>query len=642
MALSMNIQKKAERKVDSYSFENSDGKNYILFAVDRELNKVEEAQLKSIIASYGIRSYIIASTKTNAVMGEHDQVIKFYVENDSHWKERYLENKEKYGYCQAVFAFGSSVYQITKSQDIDVYDTYFPYFNNYFYVGDRFLGPFNTFVFPMFKIADVLKSRSNNVMMTWRLNYFVRCLKQAKRNDMVMPYVHDYDIHVIKSTEEAIELFKKNHGQRYCSFDLETSGLDRSRDVIKCITLAFNKDEGYYINWSLMTDEAKKELSEMMRSCLHRLGVNAKFDIVFLWFNGIDRRVDVTDDVMLMEHSLCSTRHKGLKSMAYYYTDLGGYDGALDAYKKKTGVSDYSKIPEDILAPYATLDVIVALRCYFACKEAINKFDKEHPSEKPIELTGPFYRTVWDWYSKMAMGLYNYICECEFEGTYIDMDVYEKHWQILSEKVADYEEKLRKIFGVDANFNWNSSTQLEKLLVQEKGWPVVTEDGSFKADSDSLFQWKNMGLEGAAELDDYRHYFKALNAYLGVKTVKYDKKTGKRKEKLSGWKQFMREHPEDGSVRIHQNYSIIGTETFRFICNDPNFQAIPSHSLGANYVKMCMGLPKEDMYHVKMEDGTILDCVQEDQLYVTGIGYKRVIDLKEGDDIDMSKEPIWY
>ena len=56
-----------------------------------------------------------------------------------------------------------------------------------------------------------------------------------------------------------------------------------------------------------------------------------------------------TDDTMQLSHAINSDRSRGLKAQAFYNTFMGGYDGVLDLFKKKTKVSNYCAIPVDIL-----------------------------------------------------------------------------------------------------------------------------------------------------------------------------------------------------------------------------------------------------------------------------------------------------
>lgn len=92
-------------------------------------------------------------------------------------------------------------------------------------------------------------------------------------------------------------------------------------------------------------------------------GQNLRFDGHFLMNYGVDVRPYFRYDTMLAEHLINNTGLFSLTDMTLKYTTLGKYDGELLQWKhdNRDQVSDvlgYSRIPDEILFPYAAADVV--------------------------------------------------------------------------------------------------------------------------------------------------------------------------------------------------------------------------------------------------------------------------------------------
>ena len=295
-------------------------------------------------------------------------------------------------------------------------------------------------------------------------------------------------LHELVGYEEIKKFLEEHKGFDSVAFDLETSGFDFINDKIRCIQLAFDEIDGYYIEWKEFEDHPDliQILSDMLLSIPNRITQNGKFDIKFLWQNGVSREVTVTEDAMEMAHVLCSQRKKGLKTQSYYYTPYGGYDHQLDEYVKKQKkirkVSDipYSTIPKKILFPYSTMDPIMTFRTYVDTKIALEQFAIRFPTEKPIEHTGGHASTPYEWYKLYVMGLYPIICDTEFEGMCVDTEVMDKHRAILQEWEAEDRRKLVEIwkdmFGEDNYFlELQNHNIKEEILVADKIKQISSE-----------------------------------------------------------------------------------------------------------------------------------------------------------------------
>ena len=66
-----------------------------------------------------------------------------------------------------------------------------------------------------------------------------------------------------------------------------------------------------------------------------------------------------------------------------------------------------------------------------------------------------------------------------------------------------------------------------------------------------------------------------------------------------GWRRYVRQH-SDGSWRIHPSYKVMMMSSLRCGCGDPNFQQVPSHSIGAKHFKKIFTAPP-GYYQVGMD-----------------------------------------
>ena len=102
----------------------------------------------------------------------------------------------------------------------------------------------------------------------------------------------------------------------------------------------------------------------------------------------------IDEDTFLIAHTLDETRSNSLKAMAFYYSEFGGYERALDNYKKKYNISNYLNIDEDILKEYAIMDAIVCRRIYDRMISHMRLLDIKYPTTMPHPITNSIVKTV--------------------------------------------------------------------------------------------------------------------------------------------------------------------------------------------------------------------------------------------------------
>lgn len=679
MAFSLNKKAKQVSKTELFKVEHIVGNEFVTVVLDLPLrvgtNPVEKeilVYLEKMLQKSGITSYIItAALRDYPSEKELKGLTAFYTSHDSGWFDEIIKPARAKGMiADVVIPFGPALYQITKTgTDFTVEDLIYPAFENYVYIGHGWIGDYDCFLFPQYSIMDIFcpGTPSKVELSGWKMNFMISVFRKIAAHkyqlpdDMSTPDLKEiganYDTDKVAGKKEVEDFLKAHFNEEICAFDLETSGFNQWKCKIRCITMAFDSVTGYYIEWKIFAEnpELIDLLSEMMLTCKNRVTVNGKFDIKFLWVNGLSTDVTVTEDAMTLCHVLCSGRKKGLKTQTFFWTPHGGYDHKLDLYRdslKKEGIKDpsYYDIPKNLLFVYATMDSVMTVRVWLAGLKRLHKFDEEYPTEKPIEHTGEHAYTAYEWY-KFVMKIYPIICKMEYEGLCLDEHVIELHRDIFRKKIETAKDQLGEIFKnvtvdgkrVDRNYEFGSTTKLGKLL-EAAGWACYGKSaaGGYETSGDCFLEWKRDGQKGVAELTAFRKANVCLKTYLGNLETKVNQKTGVVTKAWSGWPQYWIHHP-DGSLRLHCDFGVCATETFRMISSEPNLQNVPTHSQEGSITKMAFTTPPAPMITVIAKDHPNLKDFEVTQLGVinTTRGYVAALALTKDDKIvDIGDETV--
>lgn len=679
MAFSLNKKAKQVSKTELFKVEHIVGNEFVTVVLDLplrvETNPVEKeilVYLEKMLQKSGITSYVItAALRDYPSEKELKGLTAFYTSHDSGWFDEIIKPARAKGMiADVVIPFGAALYQITKTgTDFTVEDLIYPAFENYVYIGHGWIGDYDCFLFPQYSIMDIFcpGTPSKVELSGWKMNFMISVFRKIAAHkyqlpdDMSTPDLKEiganYDTDKATGKKEVEDFLKAHFNEEICAFDLETSGFNQWKCKIRCITMAFDSATGYYIEWKIFAEnpELIDLLSEMMLTCKNRVTVNGKFDIKFLWVNGLSTDVTVTEDAMTLCHVLCSGRKKGLKTQTFFWTPHGGYDHKLDLYRdslKKEGIKDpsYYDIPKNLLFVYATMDSVMTVRVWLAGLKRLHKFDEEYPTEKPIEHTGGHAYTAYEWY-KFVMKIYPIICKMEYEGLCLDEHVIELHRDIFRKKIETAKDQLGEIFKnvtvdgkrVDRNYEFGSTTKLGKLL-EAAGWACYGKSaaGGYETSGDCFLEWKRDGQKGVAELTAFRKANVCLKTYLGNLETKVNQKTGVVTKAWSGWPQYWIHHP-DGSLRLHCDFGVCATETFRMISSEPNLQNVPTHSQEGSITKMAFTTPPAPMITVIAKDHPNLKDFEVTQLGVinTARGYVAALALTKDDKIvDIGDETV--
>ena len=562
---------------------------YFLVLLDEYYPPQKLKRIEKFLKLNGIANYrAVVSVNVNIKKDDiKDGIGKHYRTNQSAWKQ-YVED------ARAVIAVGPAMYSINQSTDVLVDHFRDIVFNkSYYWSQDT-----ETYVFPIDSFNDIFVPLANSgrgmfqpsqptiasdaPANTYRTKFAEYQIGLAQKLRLIKQRKIEPEIVLLPTTEEFLRICKMHHGAEKMAWDLETSGFDFMQDRIGCITMSFDGRTGYFIPWSLVDKEA---LNTLLDSVGMQIGANLKFDVRFLWRNGIPAaRID--NDTVQLGHILNEQRANGLKSHAYLYTQYGGYDRDLDRYIEKTGIDDYTAIPQHIMIHYATMDSIVTWLVHEALQRQLDWADETYPNEKLPEWTMRRY------YEEVMMPAVNAFAEIEYRGVYTDKEKLASSREYIWSEINRIENNLRELWNVDDSFDFNSTKKLGQLF-EDLGWEDL---GRSKVDvyqtSDAhLSKWAKLGHDGVKEFQRLRSLKTVLKTFISAE-----------EDSEKGWAQYLRDHEDDESVRMHPTFNVMRTESGRCKCSNPNMQNVPSHGEFAGLVKSCITTPNPEEYFLSTVD----------------------------------------
>lgn len=405
--------------------------------------------------------------------------------------------------------------------------------------------------------------------------------------------VTDVDYRSLETVDECLkEIERLEEEATWLCFDLETTGLSPFEPTSKivCISLTDKTHSGvviplYHRENPMSTDEIGcivKALRRLLENpTIKKVAHNGKFDIKWLhaW---LDIQVANFCFDTQLAHYLCISEEQGtqgLKSQAWQFTDMGGYDNALDEYKSTLPEAirnNYDYIPWRILSTYAVADVDCCLRLKEIFYPKIQKNPKWKiimsdilmPASyalKQLEMDGmvmsdsvieQYSKTYGDEVARIQRQLESYpeVVEIERERA----EKYREREQIALIKKADRTEEEQQKFEAykkykDPSFNWGSTNQLKELLFDKLGLTttVTTDKGAPSTNEDALIEMSE------------QHELPAIMMELRKVSTLYN--------------MFIKKLPamRDGKGIVHPVYNLNGTVTGRLSSQDPNFQQMP-------------------------------------------------------------------
>lgn len=358
-----------------------------------------------------------------------------------------------------------------------------------------------------------------------------------------------WELVIVDDEQKLDALIEKIVQARCYALDTETTGPIPLRDQMVGISLAYDTQRAYYIpvghdagkqlDKAYVIDRLKPILEDKnIYSIMH----NAKFDQLVLLSAGIAQH-SINFDTLLGANLVRNEWQKiNLKELSLFYLNQ-----PMKKFKDVMGkkYKSFNQVPIEEGADYAAHDAIQTLKIKPLIAGALAK--------------EPTLQKIFD---QIEMPFYFVLFRIEEQGVYLDP---EKIKQITIEVEKELVLLEQKIFGAIDNqqmqiadtFNLNSPKQIEQLLFDKLGLPVVKKSGkgSRSTDHEVLEELSRMHPVPAMIIK-YRELTKLKSTYL---------------EPLPGYI-----NPQTG--RVHTSYSQTMVSTGRLSSSEPNLQNIPTAS----------------------------------------------------------------
>ena len=374
---------------------------------------------------------------------------------------------------------------------------------------------------------------------------------------------------IVRTPAQLDDLVAKLNAASLISFDVETTGLDKTTAELVGICIAVKSPVGYYIPVGHLANEAQSSSGQMslfagepelaegqlpLQTVLDALrqpftnpkigkvAHNAKYDYTILDRYGL-RVTPITFDTMIAEWLTDpATKHKGLKDLSRHRLGAEMTEIELLIGKGKAQKT-FAEVPIEDAAPYGAADADMTLRLVSPLKKEI----KEKSLEKILDLEMPLIPVL------SAM---------EQEGIGVDLDFFRQMSRDLEARLRQLEAQIHEIAGEP--FNINSTQQMSDILFKKLGYSV---EGLKKTRSG--------------------YYSTAANVLESLKATEQEKKTGmitaileyRELGKLkSTYVDALPELVNEADGRIHTSFNQTGAITGRIASSNPNLQNIPIRS----------------------------------------------------------------
>lgn len=262
------------------------------------------------------------------------------------------------------------------------------------------------------------------------------------------------------------------------------------------------------------------------------IGHNLKFDLHHIRHSfGIELLTPQFFDTKVAAHLLNENRDNKLKSLMKSELHIGTPEEInikqwFKEKKIKNEDQDYSKIPQEIILPYAIVDVVNTFKLYEKFEPAIKQY----------------FGSLFD----TEMKLLKILFKMEQNGVRIDVPYLEELQMVYGRKLSYAVSDLLIDVGKDINFN--SSQQVGKYLYEKLKLPILKQSEKTEKPSTDITVLQQLDHPFIEKLLHYKKLQKIHSTYI-KNLLKYNH-----------------------HGMIYANYNQARAETGRFSCSNPNLQ----------------------------------------------------------------------
>ena len=334
------------------------------------------------------------------------------------------------------------------------------------------------------------------------------------------------------------------------AFDLETSSLDSMQAQVIGISFACQANSAAYVpighTEESLIDENKPidgqlDLQKVLdlivpvinNPKIELIGQHFKYDMNVLSNYGIEI-TNLTHDSLMESYVLDTNGRHDMDTLAMKY--LGEQTTKYeDVCGKGAKQIPFSRVDIDKATHYAAEDADVTLKLHLTLKEELKKFAGQQKV-----------------YDEIEMPLVNILAKIEQTGVLVDSQKLKEQSNELGKKITEFEQKAYQLVGRE--FNLNSPKQLQEILFEEQGIPVIKKTPTGKpSTSEDVLQELAQEHELPKVIIENRSLSKLKSTYTDKLPLEINPKTG----------------------RIHTSYHQAVTTTGRLSSSNPNLQNIP-------------------------------------------------------------------
>ncbi len=347
-------------------------------------------------------------------------------------------------------------------------------------------------------------------------------------------------------------------------FDTETTSTDANNAELVGLSFAFKKSEAYYIPVPDDREMAIHILSffkdVLENEKIEKVGQNIKYDILVLWWYGINVKGKLFD-TMLAQYIVDADARNNMDIMANAYLNYSPISITTLIGAKGKNQGNMRDVEVERVVDYAAEDADVTLQL----KTVLDQLLDENEGRKLFE--------------EVETPLVYVLADMERTGVKIDQPTLQVFSKDLEVDIKNLEEKIYELAGV--KFNIASPKQLGEVLfdkLQLDPKAKKTKTGQYQTGEDVLTALSHKSPIVQFILD-FRSLQKLKSTYVDALPEMINHKTG----------------------RVHTSYNQAVASTGRLSSNNPNLQNIPIKTERGREVRKAF-IPKDDQHVILSAD----------------------------------------
>jgi DNA polymerase I len=367
--------------------------------------------------------------------------------------------------------------------------------------------------------------------------------------------------HLVLTKEDFNQWCDKLQQTKSFALDTETTSLDVIDAEIIGISFALEAGEAVYIPFAHDYDGAPEQLDrnyvlQKLKPILidpHKikLGQNLKYDMSVLANYDIELK-GVAYDTMLESYILNSSSNQHDKEslvLRYLGKTIITYE---DLAGKGAKQIPFNQVKLEAAAPYAAADADLVLQLHQVLWPQITAIKAQEKVFTEIEIP-----------------LVSVLSRMERQGVCIDKEFLEDYSSELAKELQQIEKKIYEI--ADTEFNINSPMQLQEVLYEKMGLPVLQKTPTGQpSTAEAVLQELALDYPMPEMILEYRSLNKLKSTYTDALPEQINEKTG----------------------RVHTSYNQAVTTTGRLSSTEPNLQNIPIRTQAGRKVRQAFVAPQ--------------------------------------------------